>query len=134
MLSLAGNRIRSVVGAAIGLVLLNPWGSLSHATDRPDFVVTSLSDPPASALPGDSFTLDVVVTNQGLAPAVATSSVTQVSTKFYLVAGTTNPRFQSGIRYSPTKNVDWYVIYGRNLTGEQANWITLALTFRIGDR
>ena len=48
--------------------------------------------------------------------------------------GKTNPRFQSGIRYSPTKNVDWDVIYGRNLTGEQANWITLALTFRIGDQ
>jgi hypothetical protein len=48
--------------------------------------------------------------------------------------GTTNPRFQSGIRYSPTKYVDWDVIYGRNLTGEQANWITLALTFRIGDQ
>jgi hypothetical protein len=30
--------------------------------------------------------------------------------------------------------VDWDVIYGRNLTGEQANWITLALTFRIGDQ
>jgi hypothetical protein len=30
--------------------------------------------------------------------------------------------------------VDWDVIYGRNLTGEQTNWITLALTFRIGDR
>ena len=44
-----------------------------------------------------------------------------------------NPRFQSGIRYSPTKDVDWDVIYGRNLTGEGANWITLALTFRIGD-
>jgi hypothetical protein len=45
----------------------------------------------------------------------------------------TNPRFQTGIRYSPTKDVDWDFIYGRNLTGEQANWITVALTFRIGD-
>jgi hypothetical protein len=45
----------------------------------------------------------------------------------------TNPRFQTGIRYSPNKDVDWDVIYGRNLTGEQANWITIALTFRIGD-
>jgi hypothetical protein len=47
--------------------------------------------------------------------------------------GQSNPRFQSGIRYTPTKNVDWDVIYGRNLTGEGANWITLALTVRIGD-
>ena len=58
-----------------------------------------------------------------------------ISEVFAIVGpGTTNPRFQSGIRYSPTKDVDWDVIYGRNLTGEQANWITLALTFRIGDR
>ena len=41
--------------------------------------------------------------------------------------------FQSGIRYSPTKNIDWDVIYGRNLTGEGANWITLALTVRVGE-
>lgn len=47
--------------------------------------------------------------------------------------GETNPRFQSGIRYSPTKDIDWDVIYGRNLTGEVANWITVALTIRIGD-
>jgi hypothetical protein len=58
-----------------------------------------------------------------------------ISEVFAIVGpGTTNPRFQSGIRYSPIKDVDWDVIYGRNLTGEQANWITLALTFRIGDR
>jgi hypothetical protein len=58
-----------------------------------------------------------------------------ISEMFAIVGpGTTNPHFQSGIRYSPTKNVDWDVIYGRNLTGEQANWITLALTFRIGDQ
>ena len=47
--------------------------------------------------------------------------------------GQSNPRFQSGIRYSPTKDIDWDLIYGRNLTGEGANWITLALTIRIGD-
>jgi hypothetical protein len=47
--------------------------------------------------------------------------------------GQSNPRYQSGIRYSPTKDIDWDVIYGRNLTGEGANWITLALTIRIGD-
>jgi hypothetical protein len=35
--------------------------------------------------------------------------------------GQTNPRFQSGIRYSPTKNIDWDLIHGRNLTGEGAN-------------
>ena len=51
----------------------------------------------------------------------------------FLGPGQTNPRLQSGLRYSPTKRIDWDVIYGRNLTGEGANWITLALTIRIGD-
>src|SRR5262245_29711993 len=45
----------------------------------------------------------------------------------------TNPRWQSGIRYSPNKNVDWDLIYGRNIAGEGANWITFALTVRIGN-
>ena len=39
------------------------------------------------------------------------------------------PRFQSGIRYSPTKDI----IYGRNLTGNDVNWITFARTVRIGE-
>jgi hypothetical protein len=45
----------------------------------------------------------------------------------------TNPRYQSGIRYNPTKDIDLDLIYGRNLTGEGANWMTLALTVRIWD-
>ena len=47
--------------------------------------------------------------------------------------GPTNPRLQSGVRYSPTKDIDCDLIYGRNLTGEGANWITVGLTVRIGD-
>jgi hypothetical protein len=47
--------------------------------------------------------------------------------------GQSNPRFQSGLRYSPTKDIDCDLIYGRNLTGEGANWVTVALTVRIGD-
>ena len=47
--------------------------------------------------------------------------------------GQSNPRVQSGLRYSPTKDIDWDLIYGRNLTGEGANWITVALTIRIGE-
>jgi hypothetical protein len=47
--------------------------------------------------------------------------------------GQTNPRFQSGLRYSPTKDIDCDLIYGRNLLGEGANWITIGLTVRIGD-
>jgi hypothetical protein len=47
--------------------------------------------------------------------------------------GQTNPRLQSGVRYSPTKDIDCDLIYGRNLAGEGANWITVGLTVRIGD-
>src|SRR5262245_27414202 len=38
--------------------------------------------------------------------------------------GQTNPRFQTGLRYNPIKAVDCDFIYGRNLTGEGANWFT----------
>ena len=44
--------------------------------------------------------------------------------------GQSNPRMQGGIRYNPTKSIDCDLIYGRNLTGERANWITMALTIR----
>jgi hypothetical protein len=50
----------------------------------------------------------------------------------FMGPGQTNPRFQSGVRYSPTKKIDWDLIYGRNLLGEGANWITLGLTVRTG--
>jgi hypothetical protein len=57
-----------------------------------------------------------------------------ISEVFAIVGpGQANPRFQSGIRYSPSKDIDCDLIYGRNLTGERANWITFALTVRIGD-
>ena len=46
----------------------------------------------------------------------------------------TNPRWQSGIRYNPSKDVDCDVIYGRNITGERSHWITLALTVRLWDK
>lgn len=52
-----------------------------------------------------------------------------ISEVFALIGpGQSNPRFQSGLRYSPTKDIDCDLIYGRNLTGEGANWITVALT------
>ena len=50
----------------------------------------------------------------------------------FMASGQTNPRLQSGLRYSPTKRIDWDLIYGRNLLGEGANWITLGLTVRTG--
>jgi hypothetical protein len=51
----------------------------------------------------------------------------------FMASGQMNPRLQSGLRYSPTKSIDWDLIYGRNLTGEGANWITVGLTVRTGE-
>jgi hypothetical protein len=42
---------------------------------------------------------------------------------------TQHPRFQTGVRYSPKSNVDLMLIYGRNLNGENANWVTLGVNF-----
>jgi hypothetical protein len=42
---------------------------------------------------------------------------------------TQHPRFQTGVRYSPTSNVDLVLVYGRNLNGENANWVTLGGNF-----
>ena len=85
-------RVRTTTGSTAaffaGLLLLNLWGGVALAVDKPDLVVTSVGNPPATALPGDTLQLSVTVANQGLGPANATASVTQISTKFYLVAGT----------------------------------------------
>jgi hypothetical protein len=42
-----------------------------------------------------------------------------------------NPRFQAGLRFKPIEPVDFDVIYGRNITGENADWITLGLNLRF---
>ena len=42
-----------------------------------------------------------------------------------------DPRFQLGLRYTPVETLDFDVIYGRNLTGEQANWITVGVNVRF---
>jgi hypothetical protein len=39
----------------------------------------------------------------------------------------TEPRFQTGIRVTPISNLDVSLIYGRNLNGENANWLTLGV-------
>jgi subtilase family serine protease len=65
------------------LLLLNPWGPVSLAADRPDLVVTSVSNPPATAVPGDSFTVTATVKNQGILASPGTV------TKFYLVGSVT---------------------------------------------
>lgn len=41
------------------------------------------------------------------------------------------PRFQTGIRYRPNEIFSIDVIYGHNITGENANWITVGTTVRF---
>jgi hypothetical protein len=43
----------------------------------------------------------------------------------------TEPRAQLGLRVSPMQNIDVDLIYGRNITGENANWFTLGLNVRF---
>lgn len=40
------------------------------------------------------------------------------------------PRMQAGLRYMPTENIDCDIIYGNNIAGENANWITAGVTVR----
>jgi hypothetical protein len=41
------------------------------------------------------------------------------------------PRGQVGLRYTPVENIDVDLIYGCNITGEDANWVTLGLNVRF---
>jgi hypothetical protein len=41
------------------------------------------------------------------------------------------PRVQTGLRFAPTKNIDLDLIYGHNIAGENASWITAGLTVRF---
>jgi hypothetical protein len=41
------------------------------------------------------------------------------------------PRFQTGVRYRPNEIFSIDVIYGHNITGENANWITVGTTVRF---
>ena len=45
--------------------------------------------------------------------------------------GVTEPRFQIGLRWRPVDRFNVDLIYGRNLTGESANWLTLGTTVRF---
>jgi hypothetical protein len=47
---------------------------------------------------------------------------------------TVQPRAQAGIRYRPIDAFSVDLIYGRNITGENANWLTLATVYRFGGR
>src|SRR3954452_12872265 len=41
------------------------------------------------------------------------------------------PRFQTGMRYRPNEIFSLDIIYGRNIMGENANWITIGTTIRF---
>jgi hypothetical protein len=41
------------------------------------------------------------------------------------------PRLQTGVRYRPNEIFSVDVIYGHNITGENANWITIGTTIRF---
>src|SRR6266850_1076704 len=41
------------------------------------------------------------------------------------------PRFQTGVRYRPNEIFSVDVIYGHNIMGENANWITIGTTIRF---
>jgi len=63
--------------------------------------------------------------------------VTLIAEVFGLVGERTDPRsiieprFQAGIRITPLETVDLDLIYGRNIAGENANWVTVGLNVRF---
>jgi hypothetical protein len=58
-------------------------------------------------------------------------SWTLITEVFGLTGQQSEPRMQTGLRYSPTKSIDLDVIYGHNLIGEKANWVTGGVTVRF---
>jgi hypothetical protein len=46
-------------------------------------------------------------------------------------ASVAQPRFQLGLRWRPVDQLSMDVILGRNITGENANWVTLATSIRF---
>ena len=88
-----------VVGSAVGLglLILNPWVAASVDAANPDLVVSTLSDPPATARAGDSFSLTSVVKNVVTSPGSVAGAST---TKFYLVRGSTKKNLK-GVQAIP---------------------------------
>ena len=50
------------------------------------------------------------------------------------LASLVQPRFQIGLRWRPVDLFNLDVIYGRNITGENANWLTIATTVRFSGK
>ena len=47
------------------------------------------------------------------------------------VSAATQPRFQAGLRLRPIDTLSFDVIYGQNVYGEDAHWVTVAMTVRF---
>lgn len=47
------------------------------------------------------------------------------------VPSVVRPRFQTGVRWRPSEEFSIDVIYGHNITGENASWITIGTTIRF---
>ena len=47
------------------------------------------------------------------------------------IPGAVRPRFQTGVRYRPNEIFSVDVIYGHNIAGESASWITVGTTIRF---
>jgi hypothetical protein len=47
------------------------------------------------------------------------------------VSSQTGPRVQFGLRFTPIESLDFDVICGRNISGENANWITIGMNLRF---
>ena len=41
------------------------------------------------------------------------------------------PRVQGGLRFAPSKAIDLDIVYGHNVAGEQASWVTAGVTVRF---
>jgi hypothetical protein len=65
------------------------------------------------------------------------TEVLQLTVETFGLAGTSDspgvvrPRFQTGVRYRPNEIFSLDVIYGRNISGEESNWITVGTTIRF---
>src|SRR5262245_16989775 len=47
------------------------------------------------------------------------------------ISSVVQPRFQAGLRFRPVDRFNVDLIYGRNIQGENANWLTLATVIRF---
>ncbi len=56
---------------------------------------------------------------------------TAIAEVFGLTGHQSEPRVQAGIRFAPTKSIDLDIVYGHNIVGESASWITAGLTVRF---